>query len=104
MGNLLFISFNFWYGRVDLTVKNVKHATRSLCCSSSMTKILNKTVNFVFLFVTCKTFLQSFCVTCQRLCVERILIGCLVPVTLEADEKMKKLLHIYCKLDPQAAR
>lgn len=39
----------------------------------------------------------------NRLCVERILIGCLVPVTLEADEKMKKLLHIYCKLDPQAA-
>ena len=94
----------FGYGRVDLTVKNVKHTAQSLCCSSSMTKMLNKTVNFVFLFITCRTFLQSFSIACQRLCVERILIGCLVPVTLEADEKMKKLLHIYCKLDPQAAR
>lgn len=38
----------------------------------------------------------------NRLCVERILIGCLVPVTLEADQKMKRLLHIYCKLDEAA--
>lgn len=38
----------------------------------------------------------------NRLCVERILIGCLVPVSLEADQKMKRLLHIYCKLDEAA--
>ncbi|KAJ7363327.1 Sister chromatid cohesion protein PDS5 A [Desmophyllum pertusum] len=38
----------------------------------------------------------------NRLCVERILIGCLVPVSLEADQKMKRLLHIYCKLDDAA--
>lgn len=38
----------------------------------------------------------------NRLCVERILIGCLVPVTLEADQKMKRLLHLYCKLDEAA--
>ena len=44
------------------------------------------------------------CVTYFRLCVERILIGCLVPVSLEADQKMKRLLHIYCKLDDAAVR
>lgn len=38
----------------------------------------------------------------NRLCVERILIGCLVPVTLEPKQKMKRLLHIYCKLDEAA--
>ena len=43
-------------------------------------------------------------IVCHRLCVERILIGCLVPVTLEADQKMKRLLHIYCKLDDAAVR
>ena len=55
-------------------------------------------------FTTMIEFSCLMCVSYFRLCVERILIGCLVPVSLEADQKMKRLLHIYCKLDDAAVR
>jgi len=38
----------------------------------------------------------------DRLCVERVLSGCLVPVTLKTKERMKLLFCLYNKLDEHA--
>ncbi|XP_031550354.1 sister chromatid cohesion protein PDS5 homolog A-like isoform X2 [Actinia tenebrosa] len=38
----------------------------------------------------------------DRLCVERVLSGCLVPVSLQTQERMKRLMSVYTKLDHHA--
>ncbi|XP_066923364.1 sister chromatid cohesion protein PDS5 homolog B-like [Clytia hemisphaerica] len=35
----------------------------------------------------------------DRLCIERVLHGCLVPVTLNIEERMERLFHVYTSLD-----
>ncbi|EDO49632.1 predicted protein [Nematostella vectensis] len=38
----------------------------------------------------------------DQLCVERLLSGCLVPVSLPAEERVKRLLSLYTRLDEHA--
>lgn len=40
----------------------------------------------------------------DRLCVERCLLSCLVPVSLKDEEKVERLRHVYTSLDDHATR
>lgn len=40
----------------------------------------------------------------DRLCVERCLLSCLIPVTMSAEERMHRLSHVYSRLDDHASR
>ena len=40
----------------------------------------------------------------DRLCVERCLLSCLVPVTLPVEDRMQRTSHVYCRLDDHASR
>jgi sister-chromatid-cohesion protein PDS5 len=40
----------------------------------------------------------------DRLCVERCLLSCLIPVTLPVEDRMQRTSHVYCRLDDHASR
>ena len=35
----------------------------------------------------------------DRLSIERVVHGCLVPVTLNCEDRMERLFHVYASLD-----
>ena len=40
----------------------------------------------------------------DRLCVERCLLSCVIPVTLSVEDRMQRLSHVYSRLDDHASR
>ena len=40
----------------------------------------------------------------DRLCVERCLLSCIIPVTLPAEDRMLRLTHVFSRLDAHASR
>ena len=39
-----------------------------------------------------------------RLCVERCLLSCVIPVLMKEEEKVERLVHVYTSLDENATR
>ena len=39
-----------------------------------------------------------------RLCVERCLLSCVIPVLMKEEEKVERLMHVYTSLDENATR
>ncbi len=40
----------------------------------------------------------------DRLCVERCMLGALVPVSYRSQDRMQRLVHVYARLDENATK